>query len=171
MRGLGFIIIVDVLVSALLLGSCSPKVVEKITVVEDTVRVSDTVIVKTRPDTVRISVPASSQSVAVNDTASHLEDDLYISDAYWDGMLLHHSLMSKPGAQLTNVIYVTDTLRVRDREESHSKSENRTETVYVQPTLKDKALYAGTGFAACLVIAVIYGSRKKIKRIYELIGL
>jgi len=159
------------IVAPCFLGGCSPRVIEKIVRETDTVRTVDSIIVKSRPDTVKVEIPSSSQSIVTNDTTSHLEDDLYESDAYWDGQFLHHSLNSKPGAHLTKEVVVHDTIKVKEKEESHNKESKEKETIYVQPTLKDKIVYVGYGLGIGLIILLLYVFRKKIVRIYEAIGL
>ena len=154
-----------------LLGGCSPKVIERIIHETDTLRTVDSVIVVTRPDTVKIEVPSSSQDVITKDTASHLEDNLYVSDASWDGQFLHHSLKSKPGAQLVKTVEVHDTIKIKEKEQSHNKEAKEKETIYVRPTWKDKIEYAGYGLGVGLIILLLYVFRKKIRRIYEIIGL
>ena len=151
--------------TALLGGCCSPRVVENTVIQTDTVKTVDSVLVYVRPDTVKIEVPASSQSVVTKDTASHLQDGLYESDAYWDGQFLHHSLNSIPGAQLTKVIHHTDTVKIKEKAESHNK-----ETVYVQPSLKDKAGYVAIGFVLAVILGILYGARKKIAGILKKLG-
>ena len=111
--------------TALLGGCCSPRVVENTVIQTDTVKTVDSVLFYVRPDTVKIEVPASSQSVVTKDTASHLQDGLYESYAYWDGQFLHHSLNSIPGAQLTKIIHHTDTVKINEKAESHNKDKSR----------------------------------------------
>ena len=163
------IVILTVLGSVL--GGCSRKTLESIVEKTDTVRVTDTLIIHARPDTVTVEVPASSQSVVTKDTASYLRDRLYESEARWDGSFLHHSLNSIPGAALTAQVIVHDTLRVKEKAEKHVEKVYVTRTVYVGPTWKDKFAWGGSGFLGCALIWLIYGFRKKIKRAWELIGL
>lgn len=48
-------------------------------------------------DTVYVELPKQSETVAVRDTSSHLENDLAVSDASIDAFgFLHHSLKTKP---------------------------------------------------------------------------
>lgn len=48
-------------------------------------------------DTVYVELPKQSETVAVKDTSSHLENDLAVSDASIDALgFLHHSLKTKP---------------------------------------------------------------------------
>lgn len=48
-------------------------------------------------DTVYVELPKQSETVAVRDTSSHLENDLAVSDASIDEFgFLHHSLKTKP---------------------------------------------------------------------------
>lgn len=48
-------------------------------------------------DTVYVELPRQSETVAVRDTSSHLENDLAVSDASIDAFgFLHHSLKTKP---------------------------------------------------------------------------
>lgn len=48
-------------------------------------------------DTVYVELPKQSETVAVKDTSSHLENDLAVSDASIDAFgFLHHSLKTKP---------------------------------------------------------------------------
>ncbi len=170
MRKAYLTVMIGILGTVLLGGCCSPRVIEKTVSLTDTLRTIDTVIVKVRPDTVRIEVPVSSQSVVTKDTASHLEDGLYCSDASWDGQFLRHSLNSKPGAVLERIVHHTDTIRIKEKAESHNRNIVRKETVYVQPTLKDKAGYVSIGFLIGIIISVIYGARKKVTGILKKLG-
>ncbi len=48
-------------------------------------------------DTVYVKLPRQSETVAVKDTSSHLENDVAVSDASVDELgFLHHSLKTKP---------------------------------------------------------------------------
>lgn len=48
-------------------------------------------------DTVYVELPRQSETVAVKDTSSHLENDVAVSDASVDALgFLHHSLKTKP---------------------------------------------------------------------------
>lgn len=52
-------------------------------------------------DTVYVELPRQSETVAVKDTSSHLENDLAVSDASIDALgFLHHSLKTKPRGRL-----------------------------------------------------------------------
>ena len=153
------------------LSGCSKKTLESAITRVDSIHITDTIIIHARPDTVFVEVPASSQSVVTPDTTSHLEDDLYESDASWDGQFLHHSLNSKRDAKLKAPVIIHDTVRIKEKVENHSKDEKKKETIYVQPTWKEKFAYSGVGFLVCALIWLIYACRKKIKRVFELIGL
>lgn len=156
--------------TALLGGCCSPRVVENTVIQTDTVSTVDSVLVYVRSDTVKIEIPASSQSIVTKDTASHLHDGLYESDAHWDGQFLHHSLNSIPGAQLTKIIHHTDTVKINEKAESNNKDKSRKETVYMQPPLKDKAGYVAIGFVLAVILGILYGARKKIAGILKKLG-
>lgn len=156
--------------TALLGGCCSPRVVENTVIQTDTVSTVDSVLVYVRSDTVKIEIPASSQSIVTKDTASHLQDGLYESDAYWDGQFLHHSLNSISGAQLTKIIHHTDTVKINEKAESNNKDKSMKETVYMQPSLKDKAGYVAIGFILAVILGILYGARKKIAGILKKLG-
>ena len=156
--------------TALLGGCCSPRVVENTVIQTDTVKTVDSVLVYVRYDTVKIEIPASSQSIVTKDTASHLQDCLYESYAYWDGQFLHHSLNSIPGAQLTKIIHHTDTVKIKKKAESNNKDKSMKETVYMQPSLKDKAGYVAIGFILAVILGILYGARKKIAGILKKLG-
>lgn len=48
-------------------------------------------------DTVYVELPRQSETVAVKDSSSHLENDVAVSDASVDSLgFLHHSLKTKP---------------------------------------------------------------------------
>ncbi len=52
-------------------------------------------------DTVYVELPRQSETVAVKDTSSHLENDVAVSDASVDAHgFLHHSLKTKPRGRL-----------------------------------------------------------------------
>ncbi len=165
-----WVVMIAFLGAAAVIGGCSPRVVEKVIKETDTVRVTDSIIVNTRPVTVPVDIPESSQSVILKDTSSHLEDALYESDAYWDGEFLHHSLNNKPGANLQKIIEIHDTVKVKDTKTSHNKEKSLSEKVYIKPTLKDKAGYYVTGFIIGILISVVYGARKKISGIIKKLG-
>lgn len=156
--------------TALLVGCCSPRVVENTVIQTDTVKTVDSVLVYVRSDTVKIEIPASSQSIVTKDTASHLQDGLYESDAYWDGQFLHHSLNSIQGAQLTKIIHHTDTVKINEKAESNNKDKSRKETVYVHTSMKDKAGYVAIGFILAVILGILYGARKKIAGILKKLG-
>lgn len=169
----GFRFIV-MLVAAVLWGvfsGCSHKTLDSATEKADTIRITDTVIVHARPDTVTVEIPQSSQSVVTKDTTSFLNDRFYESEARWDGQFLHHSLRSIPGAALTAQVIVHDTLKVKEKAEKHIQKVYKTRTVYVGPTWKDRFAWGGIGFLACGLIWLIYGLRKKIKGAWRLVGL
>lgn len=65
------------------------------------IRDSTRVVVRTERietiDTVYVELPKQSETVAVKDTSSHLENDVAVSDASVDALgFLHHSLKTKP---------------------------------------------------------------------------
>lgn len=166
------LVVVSILciLGAAIIGGCSPRVIEKVLVQTDTLKVSDTVIIHARPDTVKVEIPVSSQETVTKDTASHLEDNLYVSDASWDGMFLHHSLKSKPGAALQKEVIVHDTIKIKEKEESHNKESKEKKTIYVQPTWKDYIKSWGFGFLCGVLICILYGARKKIIGLVKKLG-
>lgn len=60
-------------------------------------------------DTVEVTIPAISESVATRDTVSHLENPYASSRAVIAGGILHHSLMTKP--QILRIPVRTPSLR------------------------------------------------------------
>lgn len=151
------------LITAAVISGCSPKVYERMVTVSDTLVRTDTLRVVSRPDTVKVMIPGSSQDIVTKDTASHLEDGLYESDASWDGRFLHHSLKSKPGASLNATVIVHDTIKVKAEEKKSNRDSSKTKTVYVKPSLKDRIWNFLSGMIAGVVASILYVSRKRIK--------
>lgn len=83
--------------AVLMLGSCGTQRKAQDTEIRDSTRV----VVRTERietiDTVYVELPKQSETVAVKDTSSHLENDVAESDASVDALgFLHHSLKTKP---------------------------------------------------------------------------
>lgn len=86
------------------LTSCSPRIVEKITV--ETVY-KDRIV----HDTTTVEIPYEVEKIVTRDTVSHIENKYAKSDAKVTDGFLYHSLESKP--QIIKVpfeVHVTDTL-------------------------------------------------------------
>jgi len=91
------------LVAAMLLSSCSPKIVEKIQVeYRDTTIIKETV----RDSLVQVPIPLEKNQAIVNiDDASHLETSVAVSNAYVtkDGQL-HHDLANRHDQTLPAIV-------------------------------------------------------------------
>lgn len=90
------------ILSAVVLASCSPRIIKE-TVIEYRDRVVR--------DTATVEIPVEVEKIVTRDTVSHLENKWAKSDAIVSGGLLHHSLESKPQVVKVPVeVHVTDTL-------------------------------------------------------------
>jgi len=112
------------LVVAMLLSSCSPKIVEKIQVdYRDTTIIKETV----RDSLIQVPIPLEKNQTIVNiDDTSHLETSIAVSNAYVtkDGQL-HHDLANRHDQTLpaivpihfhmTNTVKTTETAQIVEK--------------------------------------------------------
>lgn len=89
--------VLSMICAVLMLVSCGTQRKALNTEIRDSTRV----VVRTERietiDTVYVELPKQSETVAVKDTSSHLENDVAVSDASVDALgFLHHSLKTKP---------------------------------------------------------------------------
>lgn len=91
---------------AILLASCSPRVITN-TVVRDSIvtQIRERIV----RDTVSYEIPVETEKIATRDTASHLENRFGESDAVVSGGVLTHSLRTKP-----QTIYIPMEVPVAD---------------------------------------------------------
>ena len=96
-----------VLLLAVLMAACSPRVLPPVVVYRDSVRVE----VRERVDTVSFEVPVIVEKNVTRDTSSHLENDWAASDATLTDGFLEHTLRTK-GQKVYIPVVVHDTLVV-----------------------------------------------------------
>lgn len=83
--------------TVLMLASCGTQRKALDTETRDSTRVVVRTELIETIDTVYVELPRQSETVAVKDTSSHLENDVAVSDASVDALgFLHHSLKTKP---------------------------------------------------------------------------
>ncbi len=84
-------------ITALLAVSCGTQRKAMDTETRDSTRVVVRTELIETIDTVYVELPRQSETVAVKDSSSHLENDVAVSDASVDSLgFLHHSLKTKP---------------------------------------------------------------------------
>lgn len=94
---------------ALVTLSCATNRVLSSHIEQDSVSVEVRERIEYIRDTVEVTIPAISESVATRDTVSHLENPYAASRAVIAGGVLHHSLMTKP--QIQRIPVRTPSLR------------------------------------------------------------
>lgn len=94
---------------ALVTLSCATNRVLSSHIEQDSVSVEVRERIEYIRDTVEVTIPAISESVATRDTVSHLENPYAASRAVIAGGMLHHSLMTKP--QIQRIPVRTPSLR------------------------------------------------------------
>lgn len=109
MKYLSSFLIVLCVVATLLTAGCAAKhaIVKNVQQDSVSVEVRESVVYIT--DTVEVAIPLISESVAIRDTVSHLENAYAMSDAAVSGGTLFHSLSTKP--QLRQVQIKSPRLR------------------------------------------------------------
>lgn len=105
-------------------------------------------------DTVYVELPRQSETVAVKDTSSHLENDVAVSDASVDALgFLHHSLKTKPRSipvPSKNTKERRDSIVYRDKNVYIEKP------VYVEAKLNAWQRFRLRGFWILVAIVVGY---------------
>lgn len=105
-------------------------------------------------DTVYVELPRQSETVAVRDTSSHLENDLAVSDASIDAFgFLHHSLKTKPRGR-----FQVPSKKTKERRDSivyRDKNVYIEKPVYVEAKLNAWQKFRLVGF--WILAAVICG--------------
>lgn len=117
-------------------------------------------------DTVYVELPRQSETVAVKDTSSHLENDVAVSDASVDALgFLHHSLKTKPRGRLP--VPTKNTKERRDSIVYRNKYVYIEKPVYVEAELNAWQKFRLRGFwvLACLWGYAIWKSRKNLLRL------
>lgn len=123
-------------------------------------------------DTVYVELPRQSETVAVKDTSSHLENDVAVSDASVDALgFLHHSLKTKPRGRLP--VPSKNTKEQRDSIVYRNKYVYIEKPVYVKAELNAWQKFRLRGFwvLICLWGYAIWKNRKNFLRLFmELIS-
>lgn len=123
-------------------------------------------------DTVYVELPRQSETVAVKDTSSHLENDVAVSDASVDALgFLHHSLKTKPRGRLP--VPSKNTKERRDSIVYRNKYVYIEKPVYVEAKLNSWQKFRLRGFwvLICLWGYAIWKNRKNFLRLFmELIS-
>lgn len=118
-------------------------------------------------DTVYVELPRQSETVAVKDTSSHLENDVAVSDASVDAHgFLHHSLKTKPSGRLP--VPSKNTKERRDSIVYRNKYVYIEKPVYVEAELNAWQKFRLRGFwilAAMVVGYVVWNLRLLMKSI------
>lgn len=113
-------------------------------------------------DTVYVELPRQSETVAVKDTSSHLENDLAVSDASIDALgFLHHSLKTKPRGRLP--VPSKNTKERRDSIVYRDKYVHIEKPVYVEAELNAWQRFRLRGFWVITAMAggyVVWRNRK-----------
>lgn len=118
-------------------------------------------------DTVYVELPRQSETVAVKDTSSHLENDVAVSDASVDALgFLHHSLKTKPRGRLP--VPTKNTKERRDSIVYRNKYVYIEKPVYVEAELNAWQKFRLRGFwilAAMVGVYVVWNLRLLMKSI------
>lgn len=118
-------------------------------------------------DTVYVELPRQSETVAVKDSSSHLENDVAVSDASVDALgFLHHSLKTKPRGRLP--VPSKSTKERRDSIVYRNKYVYIEKPVYVEAELNAWQKFRLRGFwilAAMVVGYVVWNLRLLMKSI------
>ena len=142
------------LIAALLASCGSPRHVATIIETRDSTKVEVRTELVERIDTVYVELPRQSETVAVKDSSSHLENDVAESDASVDELgFLHHSLKTKPRGRLPvpskNTKERRDSIVYRDRNVYIEKP------VYVEAKLNAWQKFRLNGF--WILVAIVGG--------------
>lgn len=118
-------------------------------------------------DTVYVELPRQSETVAVKDSSSHLENDVAVSDASVDALgFLHHSLKTKPRGRLP--VPSKNTKERKDSIVYRNKYVYIEKPVYVEAELNAWQKFRLRGFwilAAMVVGYVVWNLRLLMKSI------
>lgn len=119
-------------------------------------------------DTVYVELPKQSETVAVKDTSSHLENDLAVSDASIDALgFLHHSLKTKPRGR-----FPVPSKKTKERRDSivyRDKYVYIEKPVYVEAELNAWQRFRLHGFWTLLAAMACWIAWKNKARILALI--
>lgn len=141
---------------AVLVASCgSPRHVATIIEKRDSTKVEVRTELVERIDTVYVELPRQSETVAVKDSSSHLENDVAESDASVDELgFLHHSLKTKPRGRLP--VPSKNTKERRDSIVYRDKYVYIEKPVYVEAKLNAWQRFRLRGFWILVAIVVGY---------------
>lgn len=141
---------------AVLVASCgSPRHLATIIEKRDSTKVEVRTELVERIDTVYVELPRQSETVAVKDSSSHLENDVAESDASVDELgFLHHSLKTKPRGRLP--VPSKNTKERRDSIVYRDKCVYIEKPVYVEAKLNAWQRFRLRGFWILVAIVVGY---------------
>lgn len=149
---------------AVLVASCgSPRHVATIIEKRDSTKVEVRTELVERIDTVYVELPRQSETVAVKDSSSHLENDVAESDASVDELgFLHHSLKTKPRGRLP--VPSKNTKERRDSIVYRDKYVYIEKPVYVEAKLNAWQKFRLNGFwiLAAIVVGYVAWETKKL---------
>lgn len=152
-----------------LVASCgSPRHVATIIETRDSTKVEVRTELVERIDTVYVELPRQSETVAVKDSSSHLENDVAESDASVDELgFLHHSLKTKPRGRLP--VPSKNTKERRDSIVYRDKYVYIEKPVYVEAKLNAWQRFRLRGFWILVAIVVGYVAWENKKKLLALI--
>lgn len=130
---IGFIIFV---ILTILFG-CSTKkaIIQEKEYIHDSITIVDSTRTIFVPESVKITIPATTQETIRKDTASFLHNKYFASKAYWDGLYLHHSLYSLPNAEVHGTILTPQTTKIRKINNTITKTKSKTRTIFIKPKM------------------------------------
>lgn len=151
-----------------LVASCgSPRHVATIIETRDSTKVEVRTELVERIDTVYVELPKQSETVAVKDSSSHLENDVAESDASVDELgFLHHSLKTKPRGRLP--VPSKNTKERRDSIVYRDKYVYIEKPVYVEAKLNAWQKFRLNGFWILAAIVVGYFVWRNRRRLLSL---
>lgn len=148
-------LIIIVFIASLLASCGSSRQVATIIETRDSTKVEVRTELVERIDTVYVELPRQSETVAVKDSSSHLENDVAESDASVDELgFLHHSLKTKPRGRLP--VPSKNTKERRDSIVYRDKFVYIEKPVYVEAKLNAWQRFRLRGFWILVAIVVGY---------------
>lgn len=147
--------VLSMVCAVLMLASCGTQRKALDTETRDSTRVVVRTELIETIDTVYVELPRQSETVAVKDTSSHLENDVAVSDASVDALgFLHHSLKTKPRSipvPSKNTKERRDSIVYRDKNVYVEKP------VYVEAKLNAWQRFRLNGFWILAAIVAVIG--------------
>lgn len=160
-------LIIIVFIASLLASCGSSRQVATIIETRDSTKVEVRTELVERIDTVYVELPRQSETVAVKDSSSHLENDVAESDASVDELgFLHHSLKTKPRGRLP--VPSKNTKERRDSIVYRNKYVYIEKPVYVEAKLNAWQKFRLNGFWILAAIVVGYFVWRNRRRLLSL---